>query len=551
MNFNIQYENPNESLLTRLFKVRGIQDNVENFLNPKLADYWLDPFLLNDMGIAVDRIIRALKNNEKIMIFGDYDVDGVTSSWAIYKFITKFLNYRNVSVQYPDRIKDGYGMKNNHIDEIKNKGVSLIITVDNGIASVNEVLYAKEKGIDVIITDHHKEHDEIPQAFAVVNPQISSNYEFKGLAGVGVAFKLINAILSKSKFNADEKNQIFNYFLPIVAIGTVADVVPLIHENRVIVKNGLDLINNQRHKIPSSLSGFLNYLNLKKNVDTFHIGFVIGPRINAGGRIQSPYDSLNILLYSGKEQHAYLEKIDEINTERRKLQETAFKIAEEALKHQEKILIVSNDEFHEGIVGIVAGRIAEKYNKPSVIFKIDKEKNMAVASLRGPGYFDIMDMLSKIGDKLLRFGGHKHAGGLAVDLDKLDEVKDFFENYCRENIKDSDLEKSFKVDTKIYSHEWNNETLNDIEKLAPFGEGNKEPVFLIENFQINKIEKVGKNGNGHMKMYGIWDDKKINSLFRGKGSECDKIEKKKVNLVGKARKDSFNGGYFLDGVDWR
>lgn len=551
MNFNIQYENPNESLLTRLFKVRWIQDNVENFLNPKLADYWLDPFLLNDMWIAVDRIIRALKNNEKIMIFWDYDVDGVTSSWAIYKFITKFLNYRNVSVQYPDRIKDGYGMKNNHIDEIKNKWVSLIITVDNWIASVNEVLYAKEKWIDVIITDHHKEHDEIPQAFAVVNPQISSNYEFKWLAWVGVAFKLINAILSKSKFNADEKNQIFNYFLPIVAIWTVADVVPLIHENRVIVKNWLDLINNQRHKIPSSLSWFLNYLNLKKNVDTFHIWFVIWPRINAWGRIQSPYDSLNILLYSWKEQHAYLEKIDEINTERRKLQETAFKIAEEALKHQEKILIVSNDEFHEGIVGIVAGRIAEKYNKPSVIFKIDKEKNMAVASLRWPWYFDIMDMLSKIWDKLLRFGWHKHAWWLAVDLDKLDEVKDFFENYCRENIKDSDLEKSFKVDTKIYSHEWNNETLNDIEKLAPFGEGNKEPVFLIENFQINKIEKVGKNGNGHMKMYWIWDDKKINSLFRWKWSECDKIEKKKVNLVWKARKDSFNGGYFLDWVDWR
>lgn len=185
---------------------------------------------------AVERIIEAVKNKEKIMIFGDYDVDGITSSYILYEFITKFLNYKNVSIQYPDRIKEGYGIKKEHIDDIKKKNVDLIITVDNGIASLQEAIYAKEQGIDLIITDHHQDLEAIPEAVAVVNPQISPNYPFKGLAGVGVSFKLICAMLTKSTFNAKQRNEIFNYFLPVVAIGTVADVVPLIGENRVIVK---------------------------------------------------------------------------------------------------------------------------------------------------------------------------------------------------------------------------------------------------------------------------------------------------------------------------
>ncbi|MFZ2151269.1 MAG: single-stranded-DNA-specific exonuclease RecJ [Candidatus Absconditicoccaceae bacterium] len=551
MNFNIQYENPDESLLTRLFKVRGIQDDVENFLNPKLADYWLDPFLLNDMEIAVDRILRAIKNGEKIMIFGDYDVDGVTSSRLLYRFITKFLNYRDISIQYPDRIKDGYGLKNNHIDDIKSKGVSLMITVDNGIASVNEILYAKEQGIDVIITDHHKEHDQIPKAFAVVNPQISSKYAFKGLAGVGVAFKLMNAILARSNFDNEEKNQIFNYFLPIVAIGTVADIVPLIQENRVIVKKGLELINTQRHKLATSIRGFLDYLNLRDNVDTFHIGFVIGPRINAGGRIKSPYDSLRALLYTGEKQFEHLVKIDEVNNERKKLQEKAFKIADQIIDHSHNILIAADEEFHEGIVGIVAGKMTERYNKPSVVFKIDKEKDMAVASLRGPEYFNIIDMLAQAEHMLIRFGGHKQAGGLAIKLDRLDEFKEFLRNYCKENISDLNLQKSLKIDTQIYSHERNIESLSDIEKLAPFGEGNREPVFIIDNLKIKKVEKVGKNGGAHLKIHGELDGKKVTSMFWSKGSECDGFDASEISIVGKIKKDSYNGGFFIDGMDWR
>lgn len=239
---------------------------------------------------------------------------------------------------YPDRLQDGYGLKNKHLDAIKSKGVSLIITVDNGITSVQEAEYAKKLGIDLIITDHHHALETIPDAYAVINPQVSPAYPFKGVAGVGVAFKFINAMLEKSTFPAEKKRKIFNYFLPIVAIGTVADVVPLVHENRVMVKRGLELINHFSEQIPQSLQGFLAYLNLKGNVDTFHIGFVIGPRINAGGRIESPYDSLKILLYEGEEQLRYLDKIETINTERRKMQDQAFRLAEKKVNPDEYFL---------------------------------------------------------------------------------------------------------------------------------------------------------------------------------------------------------------------
>ena len=281
MRYQILNQDADLSLIQRLLKVRNVSDAPQDFLNPSIANYRLDPFLLNDMEKWVDRIIDAMKRKEKIMIFGDYDVDGITSSFSVYKFISYFLGYKNISIRYPNRVEDGYGLKNKHLDAMKHEGVQLIITVDNGIASVEEAKYAKELWIDMVVTDHHHALETLPDVCALINPQVSPLYPFKWLAGVGVAFKLINALLSKSTFSKEKKNQIFNYFLPIVAIGTVADVVPLVQENRVIVKRGLELMNYHPDLLPKGLQGFLNFLNLKGKIDTFHIGFVIGPRINA------------------------------------------------------------------------------------------------------------------------------------------------------------------------------------------------------------------------------------------------------------------------------
>ena len=548
MKYEILNQDNNLSLLERLLAVRQVSDDPALFLNPRFSNYRKDPFLLNDMDKGVARIIDALKRQEKIMIFGDYDVDGVTSSYCVYRFITRFLGYSNISVMYPDRLQDGYGLKNKHLDEMKKKGVQLVITVDNGITSVNEAQYAKQIGIDLVITDHHHALDRVPEAVAVINPQVSPKYDFKGLAGVGVAFKLINALLAKSTFTNEKKNQIFNYFLPIVAIGTVADIVPLVWENRVIVKRGLEIINKNPELMPKSLRGFLAALNLKENVDTYHIGFVIGPRINAGGRIESPYDSLRILLCETEDQAQYIEKIENINTERRRLQDKAFRIAEKRVDPDQTFLYVCDEEFHEGIVGIVSGRITEKYNKPSAVFKIDIEKGHAVASLRGPGYFSVIDMISTAAPYLLRFGGHKWAGGLTVGLDHLDHVIQIFQDYCQREITSDQLEKVTQVDTVLLDHEWNDEELRDIALLAPFWEGNQEPLFMFEHIKVARVEAIWKKSN-HLKIYGQFWEKTVVIMMWGKGEEVWLIPQK-ISIVGKVKPDSYNGGYFIDWVDW-
>lgn len=548
MKYEILNQDNNLSLLERLLAVRQVSDDPALFLSPRLADYWLDPFKLNDMHKGVERIIQALKNKEKIMIFADYDVDGVTSSFCVYKFFTDFLWYKNISIMYPDRLQDGYGLKNKHLDEMKKKGINLIITVDNWITSVNEALYAKEIWIDLVITDHHHALEKIPDAIAVINPQVSPNYSFKGLAGVGVAFKLINALLSKSKFPPEKKNQIFNYFLPIVAIGTVADIVPLVWENRVIVKRGLEIINKQPALMPKGLAWFLAHLNLKEQVDTYHIGFMIGPRINAWGRIQSPYDSLRVLLCESAEQTSYIEKIEAINTERRRLQDQAFRIAEKNLNPELGFLYVCDEGFHEGIVGIVAGRITEKYNKPSAVFKIDTEKQHAVASLRWPAYFNVIEMITQASPYLLRFGGHKGAGGLTVELSHLDQVLELFQDYCRRTINPEDLEKTMLVDTVLLSHEWNDEELSEIAHLAPFWEGNQEPLFLLEDIKVIRAEAIGKKSN-HLKIFGDFWGTALIIMMRGKGDEIWLIPSK-ISIVGKIKADTYNGGYFVDASNW-
>jgi single-stranded-DNA-specific exonuclease len=484
---NTDYKLP---FIERLLHIREITSETEAFFQPNLGNSRIDPFLLNGMEKAVEHIIQAMKNHDKIMIFGDYDVDGITSSYSLYKFFKYFLKYSEVSIMYPSRKEDGYGLKVKHLEEMKEKGVKLVITVDNGITSIEEAFYAKTIGIDLIITDHHHPLNELPNAIAVINQNCSPKYPFKGLAGVGVAFKLINAMLTKCTFATKKKNQIFNFFLPIVAIGTVADVVPLLGENRFIVKKGLELINRCPDELPPSLKGFLSYLNIKSPIDTYHIGFVIGPRINAGGRVGLPRDSLNILLYEGEQQLEFLQKIDEINNERKRIQEQGVKVAEKMVNLESNLLVAWSEEFHEGVIGIIAGRLTEKYHKPSMIFKVDVEKGTASASLRGPEYFSVIEMILAHEDLLERYGGHKGAGGLTVKIEKLELLCQKMQDYCAGKIQVSDLEKVLLIDTKIFPYEWNQENFALIEKFAPFGAGNEEPLFLFEEVEVHKVEKV-------------------------------------------------------------
>ncbi len=547
MKYKILYENSEENLTERLLKARGIETNKEDFLNPAIIHFRKKPELLSDMGIAVARIISAIEKNEKIMIFGDYDVDGITSSYSLYSFFKKFMNYSNISIMYPHRRNDGYGIKNKHIDKIKKKWVSLIITVDNWITATQEALHCGKLGIDLIITDHHKDGEEIPKAYAVINPHTSPLYGFKGLCWAGVVFKLINAIMQHTISNNQKKREIFNYFLPIVTIATVADCVPLVDENRAMVKRWLELINQWR--MPSSLKSFLNFLNISGTVNTFHIGFMIWPRINAGGRIKTPYDSLYTLLYEGEKQESYLQQIEEINTERKKLQDEAYKSASKQVSNEQKILIAYDKTFHEWIVGIVAGRLTEEHNKPTLIMYINEEEKVAVGSLRGPSYFNVIEMLQSpnIAKRLERFWWHQQAGGLTVELKKLASLIEAIQEYGEKNIKENDIEKSIDVDTKIYEHDRQHKELKNLSKLEPFGVWNEEPTFLLDNYHIENIEKIGRNGNGHVKLHGIMGKHKIQTVLRKKWAEINNYKKWKTKIIGKIQKDNYKWGWYIEG----
>ncbi len=543
----ILYDNPKEDLLSRLFKIRHIQQDMESFLNPSFSNSWIDPYLLNDFDKAINRIQKAIQKNEKIIILWDYDVDWITSSYLFYKFFSKFLNHKNISIRLPNRLKDGYWMRDYHLDEIKKTGASLVITVDNWITWIQEAEHAQKIWLDLIITDHHKATEQIPKAVAVVNPQISPNYWFKQIAWVWVAFKIITWLINKYINDPKKKKQVLNYLLPVVAIWTVADCVPLLWENRLLTKMWLDAMNKNQW-IPQSIANFIKYLNIKNNIDTFHIWFMIAPRLNASGRMQNPYDSLSCLLCSGESQLKYLQNLEWLNNLRKETQESWFQQMEKSIDKRKKILIWQSSELHEWVVWIIAWKITEKYNKPSVIITIKEDEWTAVWSLRWPEYFSIIDMLNNAWDYLERYWWHQQAGGMTVKLENLDKVKQIFVEYAKKHIKKEDIQKKTIIDTKIYPHEINQDNISKIQKLSPYWEWNPEPVFLIENLIFENIEKVGKNWKWHLKAYTSQNGINFPVIFWWKWEELDYIKpKQSTNLVWKIRKDNYNDGFFVDG----
>ncbi len=545
----VLYDNPNEDLFQRLLKIRKIEDNIENFLNPSFSNSWIDPYLLNDFDIAINRIQKAIKKDEKIVVLWDYDVDWITSSFLLFKFFTKFLNHKKISIRLPNRLTDWYWMKSHHLDEIKSVWADLVITVDNWITSIQEAEYAKKIWLDLIITDHHKALDDIPKAMAVVNPQISPDYWFKWIAWVWVAFKLASALISKNIKDPKKKQEVLNYLMPIVAIWTIADCVPLLSENRLMTKMWLDYIN-KKNWVPKSILNFINYLNIKNKIDTYHVWFMIAPRINAWWRMQSPYDSLNCLLTTWEKQIEYLKNLDKINDDRRKSQEEWYKEIDKKIDKDKMVLIAESNNIHEWIVWIAAGRITEKYNKPSVIISIKEEEWKAVASLRGPEYFSVIDMLNYAWEYLERFGGHKQAWWMTVKIENLEIVKKLFIEYWDKNITEEDLKKTIKIDTQIYANEIENNKIEEIEKLAPFGEWNPEPIFLMQDVIFNNVEKVWKNWNWHLKAYANIKWIQFPVMFWWKWNELDYIQLKHPSkLIGKIKKDNYSWWFFVDGSE--
>jgi len=542
MKVQLLNEEYNLSLIDRLLKIRNIQDK-DKFLNPTWQNSWYDPFLLSDMDKAVDKIVQVMKNNERIVVFWDYDVDGVTSTYVLFYFLYKFLKYKNVSIRLPSRA-DWYWIRGFHLDELKEKNVSLVITVDNWITAVEEVEYAKKLWLDVIVTDHHTPLETLPNPYALVNPRTSPDYPFKELAWVWVAFKLVTALANRLKLNKKLKQKIIDYFLPIVAIWTVADCVPLIDENRFLVKKWLEIINDKKRR-PPNINNMIEYLNLK-SVDSYHIWFVIWPRLNASGRMNKPDDSFHALFQHNPNcQLKYLEKLDELNKSRQDTQSDILKEVEDNLDTSDNIILAIG-EFHEWVIGIVAGRLTEKYNKPSIVLSIQKEKNQAVWSCRSPMYFSIIDLLEKIWKTwiLERYGWHAQAWWLTINLDNIEEFKKLVKEYWKE-ILPQDLEKIIYVDTEITNDDLKSDDMQKIDLLAPFWEQNPQPTFILKNLIIKKIDIVWKKSN-HLKIIASKDGIEIVLLKWSGLSLLDKIKNKNnIDCIVQYSKDDFNGGFYF------
>jgi len=542
-NLTILNKDFNLPLINRLLKIRWLLQEKETFLNPTWKSYWYDPFTLTGMDKSVQKILKTIKNNDRIVIFGDYDVDGITATYIVFYFFYKFLNYKNISIRLPSR-QDWYWIRTFHLDELKKKNVKLLITVDNGITAIKEIEYWKKLWIDTIITDHHTPLNTIPNAYAIINPKISYQYPFKELAWVGVAFKLISAIIKKININKELKQKILNYFLPIVTIWTIADCVPLINENRLLVKKWLDIINNQ-NKIPPNLQNIIKYLNLKY-IDSYHIWFILWPRLNASWRVYKPYDSFFALYqHNLSYQIKYIEQIEKFNNERKIIQDKILKEIENTIDLSKNIL-VAYWEFHEWIIWIVSWRLTEKYNKPSIVISINKEENKAIGSCRSPSYFSTIDMLEYIWKTWIfeRFWWHKQAWWFTIEIDKLNRFIQYIYEYWK-NISWENLKKTIFIDTEILEKDLLSNDINLINKLSPFGEWNPEPVFLIKDIKIKKIDIVWKQQN-HLKIYWQKWNTDIVLLKRSWANTIDEIKNKEVfSTIVNYSKDNYNWWYYF------
>ena len=516
---------------------RGINnyERAKSFFRPKFNNLH-DPFLMKDMEFATDRINRAINNEEKILIYGDYDVDGVTSTALLTTFLRQKTN--NIFPYIPNRETEGYGVSVNGINEAIKKGISLIISIDCGIKALEEVEYAKSNNIDFIICDHHLPESQIPNAIAVLDPKRDDcKYPFKELCGCGIGFKLIQALCLEWGMNTQ---QLINY-LDLVSLATVADQVPLCEENRIITYLGLKQINkNPRPGIKALLSDFKG-----DKISTSTLVFKVSPKVNAAGRMRHAALALELLMCEKLEDTINPSKqISSINAERR---EEDKKTTEEALvqiklKEEESFsfTLVYNDNWHPGIIGIVASRLIEKYYRPTIV--LTKRDQYYIGSARSIKGFDIYKALKKCSNLLEQFGGHKYAAGLKLHESKLELFKNEFEEFSNKNISEKQKIKTSIYDLEISLSELNFNFFKIIEQMGPFGPNNLKPIFCSRNcISTSQTRTVGKD-NKHLQVYIKSKNKIYKGIAFGRGDILNKINKSKgFDILYSIEQNSWNG----------
>ncbi len=491
---------------------------IKDFLSPSL-DKLSDPFLFRDMDKATDRIIRAIRGKEPIIIYGDYDVDGTSSIALLVRNLQKCNSHPFYYV--PHRLKEGYGLSKKGLRSIKNEGFKLIITVDCGINAVEEIQLAEELGIDVIVTDHHTPKRNLLDAFAVINPKRDGeNYPYLELSGVGVAFKLIDALFFKI---GKERSEIFRD-LDLVALGTIADVVPLNGENRILAKKGIDMLNKTEK---TGLLALIQRSGLKKGaIGAYEIGFILGPRLNASGRLDSAVKTVEILLTEERERAwEYATILDKSNKVRQELHGKVVKESIEIIKEKEydkgiNGIVLAKEDWHEGVVGIAASKIAEKYSRPTILISTAGE--FGKGSGRSIKSFSILDALERCKEYLIRYGGHRYAVGITIDKDMIPGFRTAFNNIVREQLKEQDLVKTIESDCELTFKEIDKILLSEIKMLEPFGVGNPQPIFLTKNVDFVGYPRIV--GKDHLKIKVREDNIVFEAIGFGQADAVKSIE---------------------------
>ena len=498
-------------ILTQLLIRRGIttESAAKRFFRPQLADL-INPFLMKDMDIAVDRLNDAMGRKERILVYGDYDVDGCTAVALVYKFLQQF--YSNIEYYIPDRYDEGYGVSKKGIDYAKETGVKLIIILDCGIKAIEEIAYAKQQGIDFIICDHHVPDEVLPDAVAILNPKREDDpYPFKHLCGCGVGFKFMQAFAKNNGIP-------FSRLIPLLdfcAVSIAADIVPVVDENRILAFHGLKQLNQN----PSiGLKAIIDICGLSnREISMSDIIFKIGPRINASGRMENGKESVDLLVE--KDLSAALNASKHINdyNEQRKdidkqMTEEANQIVArlESQKHRSSIVLY-DENWKKGVIGIVASRLTEIYFRPTVVLTRDGE--FATGSARSVTGFDVYSAIKECRDLLVNFGGHTYAAGLTLKWDRVKDFRQAFQKYVEEHIQPEQTEANLNIDAQIDFKDITKRLHNDLKKFSPFGPGNPKPLFCTLNVYDYGTSKVVGREQEHIKLELV--DSKSSNVVKG------------------------------------
>lgn len=504
------------------------EEGIQQTLNGVEIDH--ETSLLSDIDKTVERINQAIDKNERILVYGDYDADGVTSTTILVHTLQKLG--AQVGWYIPNRFTEGYGPNEMAFQNAYDEGVSLIITVDNGIQGHNEIKMVQDLGVDVIVTDHHEIGRTLPEAYAIVHPMHPEfDYPFKYLCGAGVAYKLAQTLL----------DNVPNYFKAYAAIGTIADLVSLTDENRSIVQNGLRVMNES---CPIAIKALLNQASFNDEISEETIGFIIGPRLNAVGRLEDASLAAELLMSDSPEEAEFLaEQVEHFNQERKdivvSITEEALAMAEDYVKQGHQFLLLAKEDWHEGVLGIVASKIVETYSLPTLILNIDYEQNHAKGSARSIEQVSMFEILSAHQDLISKFGGHHMAAGMTMDIDNIDELRTGLNDWMARLSETTSLEPSKNVDVLLDESDITIKNIRDIQKLRPFGTDFTSPLFEIRDIAIKSLKAIGKEQN-HLKM--TLGESNLVSLFWQNGAYASQLEiGQPVNLIGNLQINEWNG----------